>query len=126
AVTTGPQSPPGWEVRYNATIALARRGSPHIKDEPVWEVLLEMLDEGQQLRNFRHKVKERGNIEVADDGNAYLTIITALQAIAELHKQKPDLDLPGLYPAIEKLTRSPNAAANTEAKRIQQLLAIKK
>src|SRR5947209_1182208 len=24
-------SPPGWEVRYNATVALARRGSPAVR-----------------------------------------------------------------------------------------------
>src|SRR5688572_29917259 len=40
-------SAPGWEVRYNAVQAQARRGSPHVR----WDVMREMLDEGQQLRN---------------------------------------------------------------------------
>src|SRR5262249_23099931 len=37
-------SPPGWEVRYNAAIALARRGSTHVP----FDLLAEMLDEDRQ------------------------------------------------------------------------------
>src|SRR5208282_705557 len=42
-------SSPGWAVRYNATVTLARRGSA----KTPFDVLSEMLDEDQQLRNFR-------------------------------------------------------------------------
>lgn len=123
AVTTGPASPPGWEVRYNATIALARRGSDRVKDEHVWENLLEMLDEGQQLRNFRHQQRKGSDVQVADPGAAYLTVITTLQAVNELHRRRPELDLSGLKTALDKLASSSNLAVNTEAKRTQQLLA---
>src|SRR5688572_974266 len=42
-------SPVGWEIRYNAAQALARRRSEKVP----WDTIREMLDEEQQLRNFR-------------------------------------------------------------------------
>ncbi len=123
AVASGPSSPPGWEVRYNATIALARRGSERIKDEQVWENLQEMLDEEQQLRNSRRKVKD--GAEVPDEAGARITVITALQAIDELHRKRPEMDLSGLTAAVEQLTRSSNMAVSTEARKTQQLLTQK-
>ena len=117
---TGPSSPAGFEVRYNAVIALARRGSDRIKDERAWETLQEMLDEDQQLRNFKHELPDK--TKVADPGAAHATLITTLQAVAELHRLKPDMDLSTLTPAIEKLSQSRNLAVSTEAKRTQQLL----
>ena len=123
AAVTGPASRPGWAVRYNATVALARRGSEKVEDEQVWENLQEMLDEDQQLRNSRRKLKE--GTEVADEAAARITVITALQAIDELHGKRPDMDLSGLDPAIEKLSHSGNLAVSTAAKKTQQLLLKK-
>jgi hypothetical protein len=120
ALVSGPSSTPGWEVRYNAVIALARRGSDRIKDDRAWETLQEMLDEEQQLRNFKHELPDKR--DVSDAGSAHVELITAMQAIGELHRRKPEMDLSGLKPAIEKLTQSRNLAVSTEAKRIQQLL----
>lgn len=117
---TGPSSPPGFEVRYNAVIALARRGSDKIKDDHAWDTLKEMLDENQQLRNFKHELPNKQ--KVSDPGAAHLTIITALKAIDELHRRRPDMDLSGLKPAVDKLSHSNNLAISTEAKRTQQLL----
>ncbi len=122
AVVTGPQSPPGWEVRYNAAIALARRGSPTVLEDAVKESILEMLDEDQQMRNFRTTVNGK---EVTDAAKAQLTVITAVQALADLHARKADLDLSAFKPAIDKLVNSPNLAVNTEAKKTQLLLAAK-
>jgi hypothetical protein len=116
----GKSSTPGWEVRYNAIIALARRGSEQIKDDRAWETLQEMLDEEQQLRNFKHELPDKR--EVSDPGAAHVTLITTLQAVGELHRRKPELDLSGLKPAVQKLTQSRNLAVNTEAKRIQQTM----
>src|SRR5262249_37045062 len=65
----------GWQIRYNATLALLVKGSKHI---PFKEVL-EMLDENQQLRNFR--VKQENGQEVADETGARKTILNALKAI---------------------------------------------
>src|SRR5262245_3206461 len=120
-VVTGPKSPAGWEVRYNATVALARRGSDKVKDEGVWDNLTEMLDEEQQLRNFRRATADGKAVSGA--GAAHLTVITALQAVNELHNKRPEMDLTVLKPALEKLTQSRNLAVSTEAKRTQQLLS---
>jgi len=120
---SGKPSAPGWEVRYNATLSLVRRGSEHVKDEQVWENLNEMLDEEQQLRNFR--LKNKDGTEVSDEPAARMTVISALQAIDELHNRRPDLDLSGLKPAIEKLTNSSNVAVRTEATRTKLLLEKK-
>ncbi|HLW64142.1 MAG TPA: hypothetical protein VKS79_02405 [Gemmataceae bacterium] len=121
---TGNPSAPGWEIRYNATLALARRGSDEVKkNEQVWENLNEMLDEQQQLRNFR--IKNKDGSEVSDEPAARMTVISALQAIDELHQRRPDMDLTGLLPAVEKLTSSSNVAVRTEATRTKLLLEKK-
>jgi predicted AAA+ superfamily ATPase len=117
---TGPASKPGFTVRYNAVVALARRGSDRIKEDSAWETLQEMLDEDRQLRNFKHELPDKK--QVADPGKAHATLITTLQAVAELHRRRPEMDLSDLKPAIEKLTQSRNLAVSTEAKRTQQLL----
>ncbi len=118
--TTGPKSPAGWEVRYNAALALARRGSPHVKDPEIWDSLLEMLDEDQQLRNFRTKTED--GHEIVDDTGARTTVISALQSLQELHNKQPHMDLSGLKEPIEKLTRSPNATVSVQAR--QALLTL--
>ena len=121
---SGSPSARGWEIRYNATLALARRGSDEVKkNEQVWENLNEMLDEEQQLRNFR--IKNPDGSEVSDEPAARMTVISALQAIDELHSRRPDMDLSGLLPAIEKLTSSSNVAVRTEATRTKLLLEKK-
>src|ERR1700756_824782 len=103
---SGPKSPAGWEVRYNAALALARRGSPHVKDPEVWDSILEMLDADQQLRNFR--VKTEDGHETVDENGAYATVISGLQAAQDLHRKQPQMDLSGLKDSVDKLTRSPN------------------
>jgi hypothetical protein len=119
-VVTGPQSAPGWEVRYNASIALARRGSESIIQDRVKDTLLEMLDEEQQMRNFRHTTKD--GKDVSDAGEAQLTMITAMQALAEAHRRKPELDLSPFKPAMDKLAASRSLAVSMEAKKAQQAI----
>src|SRR5262249_19030968 len=75
-VPSGPQSPRGWQVRSNAVLSLARRGSPHVQDPEIWDTLREMLDEDQQLRNFRARLSD--GREVPDQTAARLTVIDAL------------------------------------------------
>ena len=101
-----PEEPGRREVRYNAALALARRGSPHVKDPEVWDMLLEMLDEEQQLRNLRTKTDD--GREVTDETGARTTVIGALQAVQELHRKEPKMDLAGLKEPIEKLTTDSN------------------
>jgi hypothetical protein len=103
-------SRPGWEIRYNATIALARRGSDKAADR--LDVLEEMLDEQKQRANF---AKREGDRQVVDEAGANATVLNALKAIVQLHDKNPALDLSPLNAAIQKLTQSSNAALRTEA-----------
>jgi hypothetical protein len=105
----------GREVRYNAVLALAHRGSPRIKE--VWDVLLEMLDEDQQLKNYTPR--DGGP---PDETAARTTVIGALQAVRDLHEKEPKMDLSALKGPIEKLTHSPNGTVSVQAK--QTMLAI--
>src|SRR5438477_9654740 len=79
------------EIRYNAVLALLYRGSPRVKDEGVWDVLTEMLDEGQQLQSFQTHAGDGPTIP--DETGARMTVIGALRAVRELHKKRPEIDL---------------------------------
>lgn len=128
AVVTGPKSAPGWEVRYNAAAALARRGSEKALDPRVKETLLEMLDEEQQMRNFTIKDEagqprtDAQGRELTDANGARLTVVTTMHALGELHRKRPELDLSEFRPAVEKLTQSTNLAVSIEAKKAMQWL----
>jgi hypothetical protein len=110
-------SAPGWEVRYNATIALARRGSTRVP----FDLLAEMLDEDRQMKNFRARLQD--GREVPDEAAARRTVLNALKAFAEWHKHPQAVQAvgpsdPGLrrvYAAIDNLTHSPNLVVRTEA-----------
>ncbi|MBY0526807.1 MAG: hypothetical protein K2R98_25670 [Gemmataceae bacterium] len=109
----------GWEIKYTATVGLARRGSDLIKER--FDVLNDMLDEDLQLANCRTKTKE--GQEIADEQAAKSTVVNALKAIAELHRKRPDMDLSKLTPAIDKLTQSQNPVLKTEAERTRIALS---
>jgi len=113
ASPTGRASRAGWEIRYNAVTALARRGSDRVKDH--MEVLAEMLDEDQQLLNFRTQLKD--GRDVPDEQAARSTVVSALKAVVELHEKNPGLNLSSLDPAIDKLTQSDNPVVRNEAER---------
>lgn len=124
---TGPESSPGWEVRYNAAAALARRGSDKALEPQVRDTLLEMLDEDQQMRNFPVK-DERGVVKkdkqgrtMPDAAAAQLTVVSTLQALTELHKRRPELDLSPFRSTVEKLVESKSLAISTEAKKTRQV-----
>lgn len=144
----GPASGPGFEVRYNALIALAQRGSRRavehsppavaasighlsgsagfapaalvLQADDRLALLLEMLDEERQLRNFRLKLEN--GLELPDAQAAQTTVTSALKAIAELHRQQPDLPLAPLRPAIERLMQSEHPLVQQEAARTQTLV----
>jgi hypothetical protein len=120
ALRSGGPNVPGREVRYNAVLALAHRGSPRIKEEGVWDVLLEMLDEDQQLQNYTPRTgNSRG---VADETAARTTVISGLEAVQELHRKLPQLELSGLREPIEKLSHSSNATVSVQARRTLEAL----
>jgi hypothetical protein len=124
APATGPRNPPGFEVRYNAAVALARRGSDKAAER--LDVLQEMLDEEQQLRSFRKRIIDGrlvpDNEAPPDPVAARTAVESALKAIVELHKKRPEMDLSSLMPAIDKLTQSSNPVLRTEAERTKQEL----
>jgi hypothetical protein len=109
----------GWEIRYNATLALARRGSAQT---PLDE-LKDMLDEDQQLRNFE-TVTQDGRA-VIDEQAARLTVLKALEGAIALQQKRPELDLTVLNPAIVKLTESPNLTLREKAQEARKQLGQK-
>jgi hypothetical protein len=113
-------SPRGWQIRYNATLALCVKGS---KQVPLKE-LLEMLDENKQLKNFRVKLKD--GRDVPDETGARKTVLNALKAIAEWHKKldvaraygRENRSLKKVYAVVADLAEnSPNAVVRQEAER---------
>jgi len=114
--TSAYSTKPGRAVCYNATIALARRGS----DKTRVDLLVEMLDEGQLREVFR--LKEKNGVERADEALVIVTMTNALKAAAEMHGHNPQLTTEALREAVSKLTTNNNAAIANEAKKTQQVL----
>lgn len=109
----------GSACRYNATMALALRGSEKIKER--LGILQQMLDEPFQTANFRLEWKD--GREEANEPMARNTVTNALKAAATLHEKQPALDLSSLDEAVDKLTQSSDAAVKAEAKRTQEALS---
>jgi len=113
---------PGKEVRYNAALSFARRGSELI---PL-NVFCQMLDEDLQLRNFKISIGE-GKFAV-DEYAARQTVLTALKEFAAWHKNNKAVQAVGVssppmqrvYAAIDKLTKSENPTLRKEAETIQE------
>jgi hypothetical protein len=108
---------PVLEVRYNAAVALARRGS----DRARLDLLDEMLDPERQLQNFRLKGKD--GADRPDEATARTTVVNALRAVAELHRRRPGRDLSALRPVVERLARCDDGALRAEAEHTLQALA---
>src|SRR5207249_3297183 len=68
----------GREIRYQATLALARRGSAQVAGR--LGVLAEMLDEDSQAKHFRTQLKD--GREVADGGTVGKVLTGAPKAVA--------------------------------------------
>jgi hypothetical protein len=107
------------EIRYNAAVALARRGSDRVR----LDLLAELLDIERQLRNF-HTDPKKGPV-VADVDTAHTAVLSGLKAIAELHHKRPECDLSSLRSAIEKLAHGDAADLRGEAERTLQALGGK-
>ncbi|HZT80443.1 MAG TPA: hypothetical protein VFA26_09480 [Gemmataceae bacterium] len=112
-------SAPGLRVRYNATVALARRGSDKVR----LSLLKEMLDEQKQLES--HRIRRKDGSETPDPATACETVKNALQAVVELHRKRPNLDLSGLSESVEKLAHSDNREVQHRAKEAQSALEAK-
>jgi hypothetical protein len=108
----------GREIRYQATEALARRGS--LLTTKHFATLAEMLDEAEQNRFFRLKLQD--GRDVPDEPTILKTIAGALKALAALHQKQPSVDLSEFYRAIDELKPSSNPALRSEAQRARASL----
>jgi hypothetical protein len=112
---SGPPSAPGWAIRYNAALALANRGSDAVTADPVvQDLLIEMMDYEQQLRNAR--VEVRPGVEAVNTAEAGVTVAGAIHALGEFHRSKPQADLTPFRPALDKLAAGPERTLAREAK----------
>ncbi|HEX3313849.1 MAG TPA: hypothetical protein VHR72_03105 [Gemmataceae bacterium] len=113
-------SAPGWQVRYNAAIALARRGSA----KTPWPIFREMLDENQQLKNFMDPEAGAKKNE-PDEAAARSTVLEALKAVAEWHRKQSGPiavtpEMRSVYSQIDRLAEKP--AYKAEADRTRETL----
>jgi hypothetical protein len=101
------------EIGYQAVVALARHGSKRFAAHPEWiNTLRDMLDEDRQSKLNRVIIRDK---EVVDENKTTETISTALKAVAEVHRLRPELDLTSLKPALEKLTNNKSKTIKDEA-----------
>jgi len=128
-------SPKGWEIRYNAALALARKGNP---DLPL-DIMREMLDERRQKLNFT--VCSRYLRQTEDEALARRTVYNALQAFMKWYKQpqtpkkfdaenaelekKYNAELEQTYDAVAQLSQSSNQTIRTEAQKALKLIGRK-
>jgi hypothetical protein len=109
----------GAEIRYQAVMGLARRGSRKVVSR--MKVLNEMLDEDLLGQTFSSSTHDN---QRSTDQDSVISVVTgALRAISELHRQLPELDLAVLRQNIERLSRADNKYLRTEAEKVQ--LALK-
>jgi hypothetical protein len=107
---------PGLNVRMNAMATLARRGSVKVR----LGVLEEMLDE-EALRGAL-VLRSKNGSETPDEATILNTMLTALKAVGELHQRQPDLAMPRVRAAVDRLAAHPNVAIQAAAKQTQLVL----
>jgi len=110
---------PGLRVRYNAVAALARRGS---KKVPL-DQLEEMLDAGRLSELC--VVRRPDGVEQPDEAFIVQAQVAALQAVTELHRKQPEMDLSSVRAQVDKLTEDPNPDLRAPARATQEVLASK-
>jgi hypothetical protein len=98
------------EIRYQALMALAMRGSPQI--EKMMRALADALDESKLQDEFE---KARGTYPASAQELTSLTLVGMLKAVGELHAKQPGMDLSSLRGEIDKLAESANPAVKREA-----------
>jgi hypothetical protein len=108
----------GVEIRFKATEGLARRGVPAVADR--FALLDAMLDPGELATAFR--VKNATGREETDEAAVVSTLTSAMRALVELHRRRPQLNLHRFQPAIAKLIEASNAMVRQEAERTQPQL----
>jgi hypothetical protein len=108
---------PGYRVQVNATVALARRGSPKV---PL-NLLKEMLNP-QRLRALFVLQDRQGGGEQPDEEMVSETLVNTLKAVRELHQKRPEMDLSILRPLVDALAQDANKTVQLEARQTQTAL----
>jgi hypothetical protein len=108
---------PGLQVRFNAAAALARLGSSKVRVD----VLKDMLDE-KYLQAYMVLRDKQTGAEQPDNNVIWLTMTSALGAVAELHRLRPELDLSSLKPGVDALAASSDPEVRTEAEKTRLAL----
>jgi hypothetical protein len=112
---------PGLQIRFNAAVALARMGSKAAR----LDLFKDMLNEVYLRRNLI--LRPRKDIDAShDQPNDEVigqTLLNALKAVTELHRQRPEMDLSILTAWVEALTNNGNPDVHTEAEKTK--LALK-
>jgi hypothetical protein len=110
----------GFKVQANATIALARRGSPRVR----LDLLQEMLDPERLREVFVLRISQRGkgSEDQPDESMVAVTLTDSLKALVPLHRKRPEMKLDRFMPLVEKLTENDNVAIRTEAEQTQMAL----
>jgi hypothetical protein len=107
----------GLGIRYQAVVALARRGS----SQTPLDVLAEMLDESKQMELHKVRLTKDGR-ESVDPAAAYGEMENALKAIVELHHKNTSMNLTVLETPLEKLSKSDNPQIRQEAEQTREAL----
>jgi hypothetical protein len=106
----------GFRVQANATIALARKGSPKVRLD-----LLELMLNPEELRGI-FVLQGRDGVEKPFEALVVLTLTDTLKAVAKFHKLRPEMKLDKVRSRVEALAEDDNAAVKAEAK--QTLIAL--
>jgi hypothetical protein len=104
------------QVRFNANVALANRGSKHVR----LDMFADMLDD-EYLQSKLTWQRQDGK-EIADAALIQNTLVTSLKAVGNLHKKRPEMDLSSLRKAVDKLADHSSEIVKTEAKKLQKAL----
>ena len=116
----GEKSSPGWGIRYNATITLARRGSKKTR----LDILDEMLDEDKQRANFRTRITNGEEVvNEQREQDVFGALNTALDATVKYQEKTNDPKLVALKPALEKLAAGSNRALQEKAKTLLEKIS---
>jgi hypothetical protein len=107
---------PGYHVRPQAGIALARRGSADRLD-----LLADLLDEERLNGTFVLRDR-RGGPDSPDRALVAVTMTNALKALAELHRLRPKLDLKRFHDAVEALVDHPSEDVRNAARATRDAL----
>jgi hypothetical protein len=107
---------PGFNVQANATIALARRGSPKVR----LDLLEEMLDPERLRKVF--VLRGKGTADRPNEALVVLTLNDALKALAELHRKRPEMKLDRFNALVDALASSDNVTLRGTAQQTKVAL----